>query len=61
LIRAPTHRAPRQSRVSTGTPSELPAAEVVTWLEGVYLNHHVIAHPAQVIVQAALERLAGID
>ncbi|UYN83746.1 MAG: hypothetical protein KIT89_00390 [Microcella sp.] len=39
----------------------MPPAEVLTWLEGVYLNHHVIAHPAHVIVQAALERLAGID
>jgi hypothetical protein len=32
----------------------MPAAEVLTWLEGVYLNHHVIAHPAQVIMRAAL-------
>jgi len=38
----------------------MPAPEVLTWLEGVYLNHHVIAHPAQVILRAALERLAGI-
>lgn len=38
----------------------MPAPEVLTWLEGVYLNHHVIAHPAQVIMRAALERLAGI-
>lgn len=35
-------------------------SEVLAWLEGVYLNHHVIAHPAQVIMRAALERLAGI-
>jgi hypothetical protein len=39
----------------------MPAAEVLSWLEGVYLNHHVIAHPAQVIMRAALERLAGIS
>jgi hypothetical protein len=39
----------------------MPAAEVTSWLEGVYLNHHVLAHPAQVILQGALERLAGID
>lgn len=38
----------------------VPQAEVLTWLEGVYVNHHVIAHPAQVILRAALERLAGI-
>lgn len=38
----------------------MPAPEVLTWLDGVYLNHHVIAHPAQVIMRAALERLAGI-
>ena len=35
-------------------------SEVLAWLEGVYLNNHVLAHPAQVIVQAALERLAGL-
>jgi len=39
----------------------MPAPEVLDWLEGVYLNHHVIAHPAEVIVRAALERLAGIS
>jgi len=38
----------------------MPKGEVLAWLEGVYLNHHVIAHPAQVIMRAALERLAGI-
>ncbi len=38
----------------------LSASEVLSWLEGVYLNHHVLAHPAQVIVRAALERLAGL-
>jgi hypothetical protein len=39
----------------------MPEGEVLAWLEGVYLNHHVIAHPAQVIMRAALERLAGIS
>ena len=39
----------------------MPASEVLGWLEGVYLNHHVIAHPAEVIMRAALERLAGIS
>ncbi|MER3389619.1 MAG: hypothetical protein RJQ01_06255 [Microcella sp.] len=38
----------------------LSASEVMSWLEGVYVNHHVLAHPAQVIVRAALERIAGI-
>ena len=39
----------------------MPASEVLGWLEGVYLNDHVIAHPAEVIMRAALERLAGIS
>ena len=38
----------------------LSAAEVLSWLEGVYLNHHVLAHPAHVIMRAALERIAGL-
>jgi hypothetical protein len=39
----------------------LPEEEVLTWLEGLYLNHHVIADPASLIIRAALDRIAGID
>jgi hypothetical protein len=39
----------------------LPEDEVLSWLEGLYLNHHVIADPASLIVRAALDRIAGID
>ncbi|HEV7956992.1 MAG TPA: hypothetical protein VGP10_07530 [Marisediminicola sp.] len=39
----------------------MPEAEVLTWLEDVYLNHHVIEDPASAIFMAALERIAGID
>lgn len=35
--------------------------EVVSWLEGVYLNHHIIEDPASAVFLAALERIAGID
>ncbi len=35
--------------------------EVLAWLEGIYLNHHVIEDPASAIFLAALERVAGID
>lgn len=39
----------------------LAEAEVLSWLEGVYLNHHVIEDPASAIFMAALERIAGVD
>jgi hypothetical protein len=39
----------------------LPEAEVLSWLEGIYLNHHVIEDPAAAVFVAALERLGGID
>jgi len=39
----------------------MPQAEVLSWFEGFYLNHHVIADPALLIVQAALRRIAGLD
>ena len=39
----------------------MPKAEVLSWLEGVYLNHHVLEDPAEAILRAALERIAGID
>ena len=39
----------------------LPREEVLSWLEGEYLNDHVIADPALLIVHAALDRIAGLD
>lgn len=39
----------------------LPEPEVLSWLEGVYLNHHVIEDPASAVFAAALERIAGTD
>jgi len=39
----------------------LPEAEALTWLESLYLNHHVIEDPATAVFFAALERIAGID
>jgi len=38
----------------------LPEAEVRTWFETFYLNHQVIGDPADLIVRAALNRIAGI-
>lgn len=39
----------------------LPEDEVLSWLEGTYLNHHVIPDAATALVQAALERMGGLD
>jgi len=39
----------------------LPKEEVLAWLEGEYLNEHVIADPALLILHAALDRIAGLD
>ena len=39
----------------------LPADEVLPWLEGIYLNHHVLPDPAGTILTGVLERLGGID
>jgi hypothetical protein len=38
-----------------------PADEVLSWLEGIYLNHHVLPDPAGTILTGVLERLGGID
>ena len=35
--------------------------EVLSWLEGIYLNHHVIEDPASAVFVAALERIGGVD
>jgi len=35
--------------------------EALSWLESLYLNHHVIEDPATAVFFAALERIAGID
>lgn len=39
----------------------LPADEVLAWLEGIYLNHHVLPDAAGTILTGVLERLGGID
>ncbi len=39
----------------------LSESEVLTWLEGVYLNNHVIEDPASAVFIAALERVGGLD
>ena len=39
----------------------MPADEVLSWLEGIYLNHHVLPDPAGTILTGVLERLGGID
>ena len=38
----------------------LPEHEVLEWLEGLYLNHHLLADPEELILRAGLERIAGI-
>jgi hypothetical protein len=39
----------------------MPEGEVLAWFEGFYLNHQVIADPADLIRTAALKRIAGLD
>ncbi|MGV8884822.1 MAG: hypothetical protein ACOH1T_04440 [Microbacteriaceae bacterium] len=39
----------------------LSEAEALSWLEGLYLNHHVIEDPASAVFFTALDRIAGID
>lgn len=39
----------------------LPADEVRSWLEGIYLNHHVIPDAEGTLLVAVLERLGGLD
>lgn len=39
----------------------LTRTDVLDWLEGLYLNHHLIADPLQLIMQGTLERIAGLD
>ena len=39
----------------------LPADEVLSWLEGIYLNHHVLPDAAGTILAAALERMGGVS
>lgn len=34
--------------------------EVLEWLEGLYLNHHLLADPEELILRAGLERIAGL-
>ncbi|QYH35832.1 hypothetical protein [Salinibacterium sp. M195] len=39
----------------------LAAEEVLPWLEGIYLNHHVIPDAAGTLLNAVLRRLGGLD
>ena len=37
------------------------ADEVLPWLEGIYLNHHVIPDAEGTLLTAVLLRLGGLD
>ncbi len=39
----------------------MPADEVLPWLEGIYLNHHVIPDAEGTLLTAVLQRLGGLD
>jgi hypothetical protein len=39
----------------------MPADEVLAWLEGIYLNHHVIPDAEGTLLTAVLARLGGLD
>ena len=39
----------------------LPAVEVLPWLEGIYLNHHMIPDAEGTLLNAVLRRLGGLD
>ena len=39
----------------------MPADEVLSWLEGIYLNHHVIPDAEGTLLAAVLTRLGGLD
>ena len=39
----------------------LPQDEVLSWLEGIYINHHIIPDVAEVLTAAVLMRMAGTD
>ena len=39
----------------------LPAVEVLPWLEGIYLNHHVIPDAEGTLLNAVLRRLGGLS
>lgn len=39
----------------------LPMDEVLAWLEGIYLNHHVIPAAEGTLLEAVLRRLGGLD
>jgi hypothetical protein len=39
----------------------LPADEVLSWLEGIYLNHHVLPDAVGTLLTAALENMGGVS
>ena len=59
----PRTEEPRTSGVpgTDWTAVGLSESEALSWLESLYLNHHVIEDPATAVFFAALERIAGID
>ena len=59
----PRTEEPRTSGIpgTDWTAVGLSEAEALSWLESLYLNHHVIEDPATAVFFAALERIAGID
>ena len=59
----PRTEEPRSSEIpgTDWTAVGLSKLEALSWLESLYLNHHVIEDPATAVFFAALERIAGID
>lgn len=39
----------------------MPEDEVLAWLEGIYLNHHVLPDAVGTLLGAALERMGGVE
>ena len=39
----------------------MPSDEVLAWLEGIYLNHHVLPDAVGTLLSASLERMGGVE
>jgi hypothetical protein len=39
----------------------MPSDEVLAWLEGIYLNHHVLPDAVGTLLSATLERMGGVE
>lgn len=59
----PATEQPRSRAVAGVDWNEIgmPANEVLPWLEGIYLNHHVIPDAEGTLLTAVLRRLGGIE